>query len=196
MKLFMKILVSTIVVAVMLSVVPFQSTCKELENDVLRLHIIANSDTEEDQNLKLKVRDSVLTTVSKLYDDVTTKEEAKEITQNNLQLVIDTAQDVVKKYSKDYEVEARVTNKFFDTRYYDEFTMPAGMYDTLEIKIGEAKGKNWWCVMFPTLCVGASSKESMQEDLSSDEYEVITGDDYVFKFKIVEFFEKICSYFR
>ena len=196
MKLFMKILVSTIVVAVMLSVVPFQSTCKELENDVLRLHIIANSDTEEDQNLKLKVRDSVLTTVSKLYDDVTTKEEAKEITQNNLQLVIDTAQDVVKKYSKDYEVEARVTNKFFDTRYYDEFTMPAGMYDTLEIKIGEAKGKNWWCVMFPTLGVGASSKESMQEDLSSDEYEVITGDDYVFKFKIVEFFEKICSYFR
>ncbi|MDO4747664.1 MAG: stage II sporulation protein R [Eubacteriales bacterium] len=196
MKLFMKILVSTIVVAVMFSVVPFQSTCKELENDVLRLHIIANSDTEEDQDLKLKVRDSVLTAVSKLYDDVTTKEEAKEITQNNLPLVIDTAQDVVKKYSKDYEVEARVTNKFFDTRYYDEFTMPAGMYDTLEIKIGEAKGKNWWCVMFPTLCVGASSKESMQEDLSSDEYEVITGDDYVFKFKIVEFFEKICSYFR
>lgn len=196
MKLFMKILVSTIVVTVMFSVVPFQSTCKELENDVLRLHIIANSDTEEDQNLKLKVRDSVLTTVSKLYDDVTTKEEAKEITQNNLPLVIDTAQDVVKKYSKYYEVEARVTNKFFDTRYYDEFTMPAGMYDTLEIKIGEAKGKNWWCVMFPTLCVGASSKESMQEDLSSDEYEVITGDDYVFKFKIVEFFEKICSYFR
>ncbi len=196
MKLFMKILVSTIVVAVMFSVVPFQSTCKELENDVLRLHIIANSDTEEDQNLKLKVRDSVLTAVSKLYDDVTTKEEAKEITHNNLPLVIETAQDVVKKYSKDYEVEARVTNKFFDTRYYDEFTMPAGMYDTLEIKIGEAKGKNWWCVMFPTLCVGASSKESMQEDLSSDEYEVITGDDYVFKFKIVEFFEKICSYFR
>lgn len=196
MKMFMKILVCTFVISVLLSAVPFESTCSELQQDVLRLHILANSDSSFDQQMKLDIRDRVIETISPLYSDAQSKQDAIEITQDNLQLISDTAQSVVELYDCDYSVKAQITNMYFDTRYYDDFTMPAGMYDTLQITIGEAKGKNWWCVMYPSLCVGASSKQSMKDDLSSDEYTVITADDLEFRFKIVEYFEKISSYFR
>lgn len=196
MKLFMKVLISTFILMVTLTLVPFESTCKELNEDVFRLHILANSDSSFDQKLKLSVRDEVINNISPLYNDIENKEEAKVITENNLSLIEDIAKEVLSQNGVNYEVEARVTNKFFDTRYYDDFTMPAGMYDTLEISIGEGKGKNWWCVMYPSLCVGASSKTSMSEDLTDDELEVITADDIEFKFKVVEYFEKIRSVFN
>lgn len=195
MKMFMKTLVSFFVIAVMFTVVPFESTCEKLEKDVLRLHILANSDESYDQKLKYSVRDEVIKTISPLYNDCITKEDAIKVTGENLKFIENTATKVINDNGYDYEVNARITNKFFDTRYYDEFTMPAGMYDTLEITIGEAKGKNWWCVMYPSLCVGASSKISMKEDLDDDEYDVITSSDVVYKFKVVEYYEKLCAFF-
>lgn len=196
MKMFMKILVSTLVIAIMMSVVEFESTCSMLEQDVLRLHILANSDTQADQQLKLDVRDKVLTYISPLYESVSTKDEALEITEDNLELIENIALSVVQDYGCDYSVQAKVMSRFFDTRYYEDFTMPAGVYDTLQIEIGQAKGKNWWCVMYPTLCVGASTKESMKDDLTLEEYEVISSPNLEFKFKIVEYFEKISELFR
>ncbi|MBQ4129495.1 MAG: stage II sporulation protein R [Ruminococcus sp.] len=196
MKMFMKILISTFVVSFLLSMIPFESTCKQLEKDVLRLHIIANSDSVVDQNLKLLVRDSVQDTISPLYNDANSKADALKITAANLDLVESVAQNAIKRSGFDYNVSAKIENKFFDTRYYENFTMPAGMYDALVIDIGDAKGRNWWCVMYPALCVGASSKITMKEDLSDSEYSVITDKDVVFKFKIVEYFEKINSLFR
>lgn len=195
MKLFLKVLISTFVIVTLLTTVPFQHTCKNLNNDVLRLHIIANSDSESDQNLKLFVRDSVLSQCSSLYNNVKSKERAEEITLENLSLIESSAKNAVLEKGFDYDVDVSLTKTFFDTRYYDDFTLPAGEYSAVQIKIGEAKGKNWWCVMYPSLCVGASSKISMQEDLSSEEYNVITNDDVQYKFKIVEYFEKISSYF-
>lgn len=196
MKMFMKILVSSFIIVSLLGMIPFESTCAKLEQDVLRLHIIANSDSDFDQELKLKVRDAVIENVSELYIGVNSKEEAEKITRDNIDLVNEIASNTVKEYGYDYKINACVTKKFFDTRYYDDFTMPAGVYDTVQITIGQGEGKNWWCVMYPTLCVGASSKISMQEDLSEDEYNVITADDIVYKFKIVEYFEKISSFFN
>lgn len=196
MKMFMKILVSIFVISVMFTMIPFESTCNELQNDVLRLHILANSDGVIDQQMKLKVRDEVVAEISPLYNGVTDKEEAIAITKNNLTLIEKVAQEVVVSYNADYTVNASIAHKYFDTRYYDNFTMPAGMYDTLQITIGEAKGKNWWCVMYPTLCVGAASEKSMKDDLSDEEYKVITEDDIEYKFKIVEYFEKISSFFN
>ena len=195
MKLYMKILVATVVVSVLFSTLTFESACSELQNDVFRLHILANSDDECDQSLKLYVRDTILDSCSPLYDDVKTKEEAKSITKSNLPLIISTAQKAVYDKGYDYEVKACVTKAFFDTRYYENFTMPAGVYETLQIEIGEGKGKNWWCVMYPTLCVGAASDVSMKEDLSEGEYNVIVAEDVEYKFKIVECFEKISSFF-
>ncbi len=195
MKIFMKILVCVTVISVLISTLSFESTCRMLEKDVLRLHILANSDTDFDQRLKLSVRDEVIDKISPLYDNVVSKEDAKDITQQNLGLVEQIATKVIQSHGCDYKVTAHITNKFFDTRYYDDFTMPAGVYDTLEISIGEAKGKNWWCVMYPTLCVGASSDQSMKDDLSDDEYDVITSQKYEFRFKILEYFKKLYLYF-
>lgn len=195
MKIFMKILTATTVIAVLLSSIPFESTCKELEKDVFRLHILANSDSESDQNLKLYVRDTILNEFSSMYDGVKTKADAIEITESMLPQIEKTAMKALREKDCDYEVCASVTNKFFDTRYYEDFTMPAGVYDTLEIRIGEAEGKNWWCVMYPTLCVGASSEFSMKENLSESEYNVIASENVVYKFKIVEYFEKVSSFF-
>ena len=188
MKIFMKVLVSVFVISVMFNMIPFESTCSELQSDVLRLHILANSDSESDQQLKLEVRDKVIAKITPLYDKVESKEQASLIEQ--------VAQTVIDSHDVNYSVNATVTNEFFNTRYYDDFTMPAGMYDTLQITIGEAKGKNWWCVMYPALCVGASSKISMEEDLSDDEYKVITSKDVEYKFKVVEYYESIKSYFK
>ncbi len=195
MKLYMKILVATIVVSMLFSTLSFESACSELENDIFRLHILANSDEEHDQNLKLYVRDTILYSCSSLYDDVKTKDEAKAITEKNLPLIIKTAEKAIAEKGYDYDVTATVTKSFFNTRYYENFTMPAGVYDTLQINIGEGKGKNWWCVMYPTLCVGAATDSSMKEDLSDSEYDVIVAEDVEYKFKIVECFEKISSFF-
>lgn len=196
MKMFMKVLVSLFVISVMFSMIPFESTCIKLQNDVLRLHILANSDSAKDQQLKLEVRDEVIAQIAPLYNCVETKEQAIAVTKDNLPLIEEIAQAVVKSHNADYTIKADITNKYFNTRYYEDFTMPAGMYDTLQITIGDAKGKNWWCVMYPTLCVGASSKISMEEDLSDDEYKVITSKDIEYKFKIVEYYESVKSFFK
>lgn len=195
-SLFMKILVCIFSVSVMFSMIPFQSTCSELKTDVLRLHILAQSDNDFDQDIKLKVRDTVLSRFSHLYDNAKTKEDAIKITNENLSKIENTANNVLKENGVEYRAKAKIKNTYFNTRYYENFTMPAGYYDALEIKLGEAKGHNWWCVMYPSLCVGTASKESMKNDLSEDEYSVVTTDDFTFKFKIVEYYEKIRSIFR
>lgn len=196
MKIFMKVLVAVTVVAVMISLVPFESACSDLQNDVLRLHIRANSDSDEDQDLKLYVRDTIIDEISPLYDDVKTKSDAKRITQENLDYIRSVAQEAVFEKGYDYTVTAKINNEFFDTRYYSDFTMPSGYYDSLFIEIGEARGENWWCVMYPSLCVGAASKKSMEENLSDNEYSVVTKDKFEFRFRIVEYYRKFTSIFR
>ncbi len=196
MKLFMKILISTFVLHTLFTMIPFESTCQSLEQDVLRLHILANSDSVSDQSLKLKVRDDVIEYMSPLYIGATDKSDAIEITQQHLSSIEEIAQSSVYEYGYNYSVDAKILNTYFDTRYYDDFTMPAGMYDALQISIGDASGKNWWCVMYPSLCVGASSKESMQDELSDSQYKLVTNDEFEYEFKIVEYFEKLCLFFR
>lgn len=196
MKIYMKILVSSFMISVLLCLVPFESTCEQLQRDVLRLHILANSDSQTDQQLKLQVRDEVLSQISPLYDDINSKQEVIGITYDNLKLIENIATEVIRSSGYDYSVNAEICSEYFDTRYYDDFTMPAGVYDTLVITLGKGEGRNWWCVMYPTLCVGASTKQSMQENLSEDEYTLITSDDLEFRFKIVEYFKKISSLFH
>ena len=196
MKIFMKILVSCTLISVMFSFMSLESTCSELENDIFRIHIRANSDSELDQNLKLIVRDKILDEISPLYNEVTSKEQAIDITRDNLTLIEEVAEKVVTSNGYDYDIKASIMSERFDTRYYEDFTMPAGVYDTLLVEIGEGVGQNYFCVMFPTLCVGSATDMSMKEILAEDEYELITENDYVFKFKVVEYFEKISSYFE
>ena len=135
---------------------------RQLASKTLRLHVVTNSDSEEDQAQKLRVRDAVLDCVGALTADCKDAAAAQEKIKSHLEEITQAAQRVLHAEGADYGVEASVGMENFATRKYDTFTLPAGEYPALRIKIGNAAGHNWWCVVFPTLCVPASS-EGFQE---------------------------------
>ncbi len=180
----------------MMLTLPFFDSCEELYDDVLRVHILANSDSAADQSLKLAVRDRVLSECSRRYDGCTTKDDALSVTRESLRDFEAAAADEIRRQGFCYPVHAELKKMHFDTRYYDDFTMPAGEYDALRLTIGEGQGHNWWCVMYPSLCVGAASGEEMQERLDNGEYRVVTADKLDPRFKLVEVFETVRGWFR
>ncbi len=196
MKQFFRILTASLALSILFMMIPFQNSCEELYKDVFRIHIIPNSDSAADQSMKLSVRDAVLKEISPLYRGINSKEDAVRITEENRDKILKAASSAVRRSRADYPVKADIRNLYFNTRYYDNFTMPAGYYDALQLTIGEGRGQNFWCVMYPTLCVGAATRSKMKDDLSEGEYEVVTSDDLVFRFKIVEYYESICALFR
>lgn len=196
MKLLLKSLCCAFVLTVIISMLPFEADCEDIQEDVFRLHILANSDSEEDQNLKLTVRDEILKLTENLYSNAETKEDAVCLTAENLSTIADKAKQVISDCGYDYEVTAQITDEYFDTRTYENVTMPSGTYKALKIVIGEGKGHNWWCVMYPSLCVGASTNYSaLKENMNDSEYELLTNEKCTYKFKIIEYFEKIKSFF-
>lgn len=172
---------------------------QDLSNAVFRLHVIANSDSEEDQSLKLKVRDSLLQYMNTICSDCKTKEEAISIAlehQNEFQKI---AEKTILENGYNYSVKININNFYFPTKNYGDISLPAGYYDALRVEIGEAKGKNWWCVMFPSLCfidvssgvVDNEAKQSLEENLDEESYDIISENDNSqinFKFKLIEFF--------
>ena len=173
--------------------IPFQAVCAEIPNNVFRFHILANSDTEEDQTLKLKVRDKVLERTKILFDTANSKSDAEEFVKANLETIEEIAQNEVYKNGYNYPVKAEIVNMHFDTRHYESYTLPAGMYDALRITIGNAKGHNWWCVMYPSIRISTADegKDRAKDVLSDDEYSLVTDDKVEYKFFIVELFQKI-----
>ena len=174
-----------------------------LADSVFRLHVIANSDSKEDQELKYKVRDSLIEYMNTLTNDMNSKEEVIEIAKAHLEDFKEIAQNVVKENGYNYDVNVKIGNFSFPTKTYGDISFPAGFYDALKVEIGKAEGQNWWCVMFPPLCfvdvtsgvVPEESKENLQENLGDEEYELIsdTKNSSVLdiKFKIIELFESI-----
>ena len=196
MKLFIKSLAVATLLSMIFSLIPFSARCKNVSKEVFRLHILANSDSTQDQNLKLKVRDKVLEYSKDIYSNSQDLQTAEKLSSENLQAIANIAQQEVYNNGYAYTVKAQICNMYFNTRYYDNVTMPSGKYDALRITIGEGKGKNWWCVMYPSLCIGTSTDyKALKDNVNNDEYKLMTSDKYNFKFKIVEYFEKICSYF-
>lgn len=165
---------------------------QQLAESVIRFHVIANSDREEDQNLKLAVRDRVLTMAEKLYPEDTTLEQARAILEENLEELAGAGQEVVREQGYGYEVTAQLTECWFPTKEYDGFALPAGNYNALRIVIGEGEGQNWWCVAFPPLCLGAASEtvdEATQAGyFTSGQAALVTekNEGYVLKFKSME----------
>ena len=133
-------------------------TVDRLQADVLRLHILANSDSEEDQTLKLAVRDRLLSCSEEIFGDAETMEEVREAARQGLDRIRELARQVVREQGFTYDVQAELVEMPFDERVYEDLTMPAGEYETLRITIGEAEGHNWWCVMYPPLCIPAASR--------------------------------------
>ena len=174
-----------------------------IESSVFRLHVIANSDSKEDQDLKYIVRDNILTYINEISKNASTKEEVIEIARNNIDTIKQIAQETVYENGYNYSVNIKIGNFAFPTTQYGDISLPAGFYDALRVEIGSASGQNWWCVMFPPLCfvdvssgvVPEESKEVLQENLSYEEYNLLSenqnNSDMNFKFKIVELFQNI-----
>ena len=173
--------------------IPTVNKAERISDNVFRLHIIANSDSNDDQALKLLVRDKVLELSKTLYNGCETVSDAVMITENNLTEIKDTAQKVIAFNNYEYEAKAYVTEEYFDTRYYDNFKLPAGEYNSLKIIIGEGKGKNWWCVMFPSVCLTGCT-EDFSQSLTDEEIKLLETDKYTVRFKAVEVYEKIKNF--
>ena len=170
-----------------------------ISESVFRLHVIANSDSEEDQNLKYIVRDRLIEYMNEISNDAKTKEEAIKIVSEHKDTFHEIAINTIKEYGYDYDVNINIGSFSFPTKNYGDVSLPAGNYDALRVEIGEAKGQNWWCVMFPPLCfvdvtsgiVPDDSKEVMKENLSDEEFNLISESNtqMKFKFKLIEFFQ-------
>lgn len=173
----------------------------DIQDSVFRLHVIANSDSAEDQNLKYIVRDKVLEYINSISGNENSKEDVINLAKSNINEIQKIAENTINENGYNYSVKLNIGNFAFPTKTYGDISFPAGFYDALKIEIGEAKGQNWWCVMFPPLCfvdvtngvVPEESKEVIKENLSEEEYELLSqnSDDINFKFKIVEMFQNI-----
>lgn len=204
MKIFKKILAIFLLLFIYTSICAFSysnSVINDIQKSVFRLHVIANSNSEEDQNLKYLVRDKVLAYINSISNKKNSKEEVIQIAIKNKNEIKKIAEEVIRENGYNYNVNVEIGNFPFPTKSYGDISFPAGNYDALKIEIGNAKGKNWWCVMFPPLCfvdvtsgiVPEESKNILKENLSYEEYELLAQDseNYDFKFKIVEMFQNL-----
>lgn len=167
---------------------------KALSDKLIRLHVVANSDSETDQALKLKVRDKILEDVGSMLDGVTDRDKAVKLIDANLDTIVRDAKEVVKSEGYVYDVSASITVEEFPTREYDTFSLPAGKYESLRVVIGSGQGHNWWCVIFPPLCDSAATeKQEVMQQLTDEQIQLITSDKpaYVLKFKSIELLDKL-----
>ncbi len=175
----------------------------ELYDNIIRLHVLANSDSEADQALKLQVRDGILITVAELMEGVTDRAIAESILRENLAEIESAANTVLVREGSDYSASVTLTEELYPTREYESITLPAGEYTSLRVMIGEAEGRNWWCVLFPKLCIGTVNEvgaavldeELLAAGLTSSQIRLITGDspDVVIKFRLLEWLKSVFS---
>ncbi len=162
-KLDVALLLGLVIAVILSSVNAFAKDLEGISDGVLRLHILANSDSKEDQELKIKVRDAVLAETADLFCKGKTRLQVEQIALNSIDKIQTVAEKTIKENGYNYPVKCELTYMEFDDRTYGDITLPAGYYDALRITIGEAKGHNWWCVMYPQLCIAPSlDKESLK----------------------------------
>lgn len=176
-----------------------QAVSTDISNSVFRLHVIANSNSDEDQSLKYKVRDNLLEYMNNICSNCSSKEEAIELVTEHQEEFKQVALETIKNEGYSYDVKINIGNFEFPTKQYGDISLPAGYYDALRVELGKAEGRNWWCVMFPSLCfidvssgiVPEESKEELQNVLSDEEYSIISDNsnsEIKLKFKLIEFF--------
>lgn len=168
-----------------------------LADRVLRLHVIANSDSDSDQARKLLVRDAVLAQASQLLDGVSDRRDAEAALAPHLDELAQAGEDALSRTGAPDRVRVTLADQWFPTKEYDGFSLPAGQYRALKVTIGEGKGRNWWCVVFPPLCLASVSEQSVESAaegvLSEDQIALITGQDggYVLKFRLIEWWQEL-----
>lgn len=196
-KIELAMLIGMIIAIFSTGMCSFAEGYEDITDTVFRLHILANSDSNEDQQLKLKVRDAVLEECSYLFENCENTEDSALIAEKNMEFIKSVAQKTIYENGKDYNAECEVAEMYFDERVYDSFTMPAGEYMALRITIGKAEGKNWWCVMFPPLCIPVATGEieDYDEIFTAEEIEMLNNPEkYECKFYILELLDKLKKY--
>ena len=186
-KEFLKNVLLILAVALIIAAVPTDEEAAIYE-DTVRLHILANSDSEYDQALKLKIRDKVLLKYGEMLGTSEDKESAVENIQalkNDIKADVDSW---IIELGADYRSEVEIGYEWYETRVYEDFTLPSGYYSSLRIMLGESEGQNWWCVMYPPLCldIATANDDSSPVGYSEAESKLITSDGYAVKFKILE----------
>lgn len=161
---------------------------EDISSSLIRLHVIAASDDEAEQEVKLRVRDGVLNCISPELENAESVFEAEQIVRANLGKIKSTAQAK----AEGRKVTVTLGREYYPTRHYESFSLPAGEYSSLRVILGEGKGHNWWCVVFPPLCISAAEQEKALDAMSEDERGILTEDDgYVVKFRILELWGRI-----
>ena len=204
MKKMLTLGVSLIVIFIFLGFMPVHGE-SDIYEKVIRLHVVANSDSDEDQALKLKVRDEVLAVVSRICaeNECQNAEEASGVVREHIGEIKETAEKCVKNEGYGYNVKVLLGEENYPTKNYEDLAFPAGRYVSLQVNIGESEGENWWCVLFPPLCLSAASESVMSAEdalvnigFSGEQYKIITQSDnvtYNVRFKILETFEGVVS---
>lgn len=200
MKGFKKFLVIFILLLIYLFFYVFSyasNVSNSLENNIFRLHILANSDSLDDQSLKLKVRDNIISYLEKKCDNCKSKSDFIYVANSNLENLKNIAENTILEYGFNYPVEIEINNFYFPTKYYGNISLPAGYYDGLKVKIGNAQGQNWWCSLFPPLCftdissgiIDEESEENLKENISEEEFSIVSSSNgiYKLKFRLIEF---------
>ena len=196
-KAFHYSLILGLICSVFLSLGQFNAACDDLRTNVLRLHIIANSDSDFDQNLKLKVRDAVLKQSPHLFGEVYDTDEAIKTARRSAKEINAVAKSVLEENGVEYSSETTVGDSYFNTREYENFTLPAGTYKSLIITLGEGKGKNWWCVIFPEVCLPAASDVDLSKSANENGCEIAYHkENYILRFKTVEIYEDLKNFIK
>ena len=196
-KRLLSAMIVTVAVLLFLGCLPVHGE-EEIYDTVVRLHVLANSDSEEDQALKLEVRDAVLAVTAPLLQNCRTQQEAEAVILQNANVIQAAAEEVIRQKGRTDAVTLTLGMEDYPSRSYDSVCFPSGEYLSLRVCIGEAEGQNWWCCLFPPLCLGASSVSSEQAEdsfisvgLTPSQYKIITETDkpvYKIRFKLLELF--------
>ncbi|HEX3037941.1 MAG TPA: stage II sporulation protein R [Oscillospiraceae bacterium] len=199
-KTLERALALALIFTVLFSFSGFAGQCEDIPNRVLRLHVLANSDSNADQALKLKVRDRIVKESAGAFSNIKTKEQAEAVVKQQLSTLQAAAEDEIKKQGYSYPVKVYLTNMYFTTRQYQTVTLPAGYYDALRVAIGKAEGHNWWCVIFPPMCLpAAEEKKQLKDVLNPSQLDIVDTPQgepqYEVKFKSVEVYQDVCNWF-
>ncbi len=198
MKKTLTLILSICLIFLFIGILPVHGET-EIYDNVLRLHVVANSDSQEDQKLKLDVRDKIIELSNILCIDCKSINDAKEAISSKLDLFATIAQEVIRQKGYNYSVEIRLSEENYPQKSYASLCFPSGKYLSLQVLIGKAEGQNWWCVLFPPLCLDAAAKQSENEDafisvgLTGEQYKIITESKqptYEARFKFLEIIEK------
>lgn len=203
MKSYLRILLLIILLVIFIFITAktyATSVFTNLSENVFRLHIIANSNNDYDQELKLKIRDEIIDYMKPLTENCKNKKEVISIIKDNLDNLVKISKEAVIKNGYNYDVTIELGNFYFPTKYYGNVSMPSGNYDAIRIKIGKAEGKNWWCSLFPALCftdvsngiIDQKAEKNLKSNLEQEEFNLITNktQEIKFKFKLIELFNK------